>query len=251
MRSAAVTAGFLILTICISIFLTLEAGEDGGSRDASISNAGDELEEIGEGIRLGMDKEEVIQLWGDQPTNFDGVMDGDAFTAFQFRTGQWDITGPKEIALIGREAHQFGKTGKIIFVFWNEENKARDVAICYRTEGSEEFRSFYTGSAGKDKACGTDGYVIVMDSELLFVNEEAVPLLKNEIDAEFYFQKQEQGEVGAAIPIKFEKSWNPQSFLKTGDKVKMWFDSDNDPTAKTIVTVKQLFIMDSSLEKKD
>ncbi|WP_409272255.1 hypothetical protein V1499_20890 [Neobacillus sp. SCS-31] len=245
MRNALLTVGFLILAICLSIFFTLAPGDR--ERNATNSNAGDELEELAEGFRLGMHKEEVIQLWGEQPTNFDGVMDGNAYTAFQFRTGQWDITGPKEIAIIGREAHQFGKTGRIIFVFWNEEDKAGDAAICYRNEGSEKFRSFYTGSAGKDKACGTDGYISVKENGLFFVKEEEVPLFKNSEEAESYFGSQEEG---TGTQIQFERRTKVQEFLETGDKVKIWYELKNDEAQGEFLLIKELFIMDSSLEKK-
>ncbi|WP_316572386.1 hypothetical protein [Neobacillus sp. YIM B06451] len=245
MRNAVLTVGFLILAICLSIFLTLASGNR--ERNATNSNAGDELEELAEGFRLGMDKEEVIQLWGEQPTNFDGVMDGNAYTAFQFRTGQWDITGPKEISIIGREAHQFGKTGRIIFVFWNEEDKAGDVAICYRNEGSEKFRSFYTGSAGKNNACGTDGYIIVKENGLFFVKEEEAPLFKNGQEAESYFGRQEDN---AGAQMQFERRSKVQDFLITGDKVKIWYELKHDAAQGELLIIKELFIMDSSLEKK-
>ncbi|RDU37634.1 hypothetical protein DRW41_07265 [Neobacillus piezotolerans] len=248
MRNAVLTAGFLILAICLSIFFTLAPGEEDRQRAARNSNASDELEELGEGIRLGMNKEEVIRLWGEQPANFDGVMDGNVYTAFQFRTGQWDITGPKEIVIIGREAHQFGKTGKIIFVFWNEQDKAGDVAICYRTEESEKFRSFYTGDAGKDKACGTDGYIIVKDSGMFFVKEEEAPLFKNAQEAESYFGS--RGEY-LGTQIEFVKETKVKEFLKTGDKAKIWYELKNMASKGETLLIKELFIMDSSLEKKD
>ncbi|WP_053368244.1 DUF3221 domain-containing protein [Bacillus sp. FJAT-27245] len=247
MKSAVVTVGVLLLAICTSIFFTLAGGEGEGNRYARSSNAGDELEELGEGIRLGMDKEEVIQLWGEQPTNFDGIMDGKPYTAFQFRTGQWDITGSKEIALIGREAHQFGKTGKIIFVFWNGHDTASDVAICYRMERSEKFRSFNTGEAGKENACGTDGYVIVKKGEMFFVNAEKVPLFKNKEEAVLYFKK--KGNTG--VPIYFPKQSNLPRFLETGDKVKIWYDTKKVAAPAANLLIKELYIMDESLKKKD
>ncbi|RHW37374.1 DUF3221 domain-containing protein [Neobacillus notoginsengisoli] len=158
-----------------------------------------------------------------------------------------DITGPKEILIISREAHQFGKTGKIIFLFWNDEQKVRDYAICYRTEESKEFKTFYTGEAGKNQACGTDGYVFIKDKELFFVAEEDVPSFENDGEATHYFERKSEEEGLEGLLLRFGQNLGAKKFLKTGDKVKIWLDTPSGGSPDPDNIVKQLNIMDFSL----
>ncbi|RHW37242.1 DUF3221 domain-containing protein [Neobacillus notoginsengisoli] len=234
--AAAIFLSIILVSDLTSLHTTTDSTKDAGkSREILQMDPDEKLSYLGEGIQLGMSKSEVESILGSGAEKSEEKWE--PFKHWVYVKGT-KAEEERSISSKGITSSTSGRNQfilkdgrKVLFLYWDKQERLSDISICYRERDTEDFQTFKMGSGIQGfnmyDGCGFDGYPIVSpDGVVYFLEEIEIEKLNlsTEKAREYMINLTKKDGHPTNIVMGHQTGSDQEVFryLHTGDKVKIW-----------------------------
>lgn len=262
--AAAIFLSIILISDLTSLHTATDSTKEAGKSSEILQMDSDEkLSYLGEGIRLGMSKSEVESILGADAEKSEEKWEPFKHWAYVKGTkaaGEIPTSSKENTSFTSKRNQFIFKNGrKVLFLYWDKQEKLSDITICYRERNTGGFQTFITGPGIQGfnmyDGCGFDGYAIVAPNGVVYFLKE-IEIEKHNLSREkgmeymINLSKKDGHPTDIVIGHKTGSDQEVFRYLQTGDKVKIWGGGLMESSPAKML-VEKLMILENSQKTKE